>query len=97
MRRGTTPTITCTVDYDFSTCEKVRLSVKSGCVRVDIDKANLAITATSIVATLTQEQTLSLTGVTASLQVRGVTADGIAVATDIKTLPIDAILDGEVL
>ena len=45
----------------------------------------------------TQEQTLSLTGGTASVQVRGVTADGIAVATDIKTLPIDAILDGEVL
>ena len=96
MIRGTTPTITCNVNYDFSTCDKVRLSLSDGSHRIDIDMANLLITETTVTATLTQEQTLKLESPRVRVQLSAVKGST-ALATREVAVNLDDVLDEEVL
>ena len=102
MRRGTTPTITVTVDADitdmniflaFRNCG--RLLVKSG----DELEVSVEEGVTTITTTLTQDETLAWrAGTDVEIQVRAEKLDGtVAIATDIATLAVERILQGGVL
>lgn len=101
MRRGTTPTITVTVDADLSALD-IYLTFQSGATTItktgdDLD-VSVSDGVTTIVCTLSQEETLSFGNITADVQVRAVGAGGYpAVATDIGALGVDGILLNGVL
>lgn len=101
MRRGTTPTITVTIDADLTGME-VHLALKSGELIVK-DTDDLTITyeegQTTIVANLTQEDTLAMkAGTNCQIQVRAYTPSGaVAMATTIGSVPVNQILEDGVL
>lgn len=100
MRRGTTPTITATVDADISALN-IHLALDAGTLIVKSGEdltVNYADGVTTVEATLTQEDTLAMeAGNVCSVQIRAYNSDGsIAMATDIATVPVSGILeDGE--
>ena len=103
MRRGTTPTITVTVDADLTGMSLYLAFKQPGTpplVKADTD---LDVTVegqeTTISATLTQEETLAMReGVDVKVQLRGVDNSGaVAVASSIGSIPVSAILQDGVL
>jgi hypothetical protein len=107
MRRGTTPTITVTVDADISDMT-IYLTFKSGCTEIVKSDDDLTVTtetaqsgdvSTIIETTLTQEDTLAFkSGKDCEVQIRAVKQDGeVAVATTIGTIPVKRILQEGVL
>ena len=101
MRQGTTPTYTLTVaGYDL-TDKTVYVTVRSQGKRITKTNDDLSMAygggATSIVFTLTQEETLSLSPGQAKVQVRFIDAEGVAKATDIKPITVERILQPGVI
>lgn len=98
MRRGTTPTITATVNADLSDMG-IHLAFKVGCTLIVKTNDELEITVdggtTTIKATLTQEETLAMkSGDNCEVQIRAVTAQGrVAIATSIGSIPVRRILE----
>lgn len=94
MRRGTTPTITLTVDADISDWTRY-VTLKKGnkilTLENDRQEASYANGKTTILVTLTQQETLDFMTGYVDVQVRAI-KDGTAIATDIKKLDIGAIL-----
>lgn len=99
MRRGTTPTLTITVDADVHDWETHVYISNAGNV-LDLEGARLDMSydgsVTSITFTLTQAETLAFDASPCDLQVRAY-KDGIAVATDIRRVAVGRILKGGVL
>ena len=101
MRRGTTPTITVTVDGDV-TEYTLYLAFKAGSeTRVktgeDLD-VSVVDGSTVITCKLTQADTLAMTAKTCEVQVRAVKDSGAtALATDIGAIPVKRILQQGVL
>ena len=102
MRRGTTPTITATVDADLTGMALYLAFKQAGSAPLVKTDADLAVTVedgtTVIETSLTQAETLALReGVDVRVQLRAVTNSGqTAVASNIGTIPVAAILqDGE--
>ena len=99
MRRGTTPTITLTVDADIHEYT-VHVALKNGCNTLILENDRLTMSVsegvTSVTFTLTQEETLSLGPGTASVQVRAI-HNGVAVATDIQAVNIGNVIEGGVI
>lgn len=102
MRRGTTPTLTLTVDAEIADWT-LYVALRNGCNTIIIDGERLQATqadgSTDIVLTLTQEETLAMHTGDCELQVRAVNAGGTAVATDIARVDVgriiqDGVLDG---
>lgn len=99
MRRGTTPTITVSIDKDL-TGMGIHLAFNAGELVVkqgeDLD-VEYADGATTVTATLTQEDTLKFRTGTCQVQLRAFNGDGSqALATDIGTITVSGILeDGE--
>lgn len=100
MRRGTTPTITLTVDTDLTDWTIYATFKNSGTIltfendRMDVEyvPANQdAPGKTVITLTLTQEETLALGIGSAEVQVRAI-HDGTAIATDIQTVGVGRII-----
>jgi len=98
MRRGTTPTITLTVDADV-TGHAVEVTLRRPFMEPltltnDPDDNRLAMALddgkTAIEFTLTQDETLAMHG-PVEVQVRAV-KNGVAIATDIGTLDVGRIL-----
>ena len=101
MRRGTTPTVTVTVDADLSGLE-VHLALNAGTLIVkETDDLDIAVDGgmTTITANLTQADTLAMTaGSMCEVQVRAFNADGsVAMATDIGTVKVCRILEDGLL
>ena len=99
MRRGTTPTITLTVDADLTGWTVYLALAQAGSVIVledDRVEATVSEGVTTLEFTLSQEETLSLAETPVELQVRAI-RDGTALATDIRRLPVDRILQGGVI
>ena len=100
MRRGTTPTVTVTVDADLTGMD-VHLALNAGTLIVkETDDLEITVDGgvTTIVANLTQADTLSMTaGSMCEVQVRAFNSDGsVAMATDIGQMKVCRILeDGE--
>ena len=103
--RGTTPTVTCTVEMDLTdySCY-LAIGAKAGKpylvadneqMTLDVDTSGETPVST-LVFTLTQEQTLSCKGGKCNVQLR-VIKDAVALATDWGELAIgDIIEDGEI-
>ena len=93
MRRGTTPTITLTVDADISDWT-LYVTFQSGSNEITLENERLetsyAQQKTTILCTLTQDETLQLNGV-CEVQVRAIKS-GTAVATDIQTVDVGRII-----
>ena len=93
MRRGTTPTVTLTVDADISDWT-LYVTFKSSSEKITFENNRLdcsyADDKTTILLTLTQNETLSLCGV-CEVQVRAI-KNGTAVATDIQAVDFGRIL-----
>ena len=105
MRRGTTPTITLTVDKDVSTWT-LYATFRSGMHNVTLENDRMTVelepkteteeAKTLITVTLTQEETLSLGVGNAEVQVRAI-KDGTAIATDIKNIDVGRIIKDGVI
>ena len=94
MRRGTTPTLTLTVDADLTGHHVYVTLQNAGSLltlendRLDIDVASGT---TTIGLTLTQDETLAFCDCPAEVQVRAI-KDGVAIATDIRHVAVNRIL-----
>lgn len=91
-RRGTTPTHTFNVDVDLRQCEVVYLTYRQGNVSLDKPKEELVITADKIEVYLSQKDTLKFKPKEVQAQIRARFPDGTAIASNIMTLDMDAIL-----
>lgn len=106
MRRGTTPTITLTVDKDVSDGWTLYATFRSGMHNVTLENDRMTIELepstetegdkTLITVTLTQEETLSLGVGNAEVQVRAI-KDSTAIATDIQRVDVGRILKDGVI
>ena len=94
MRRGTTPTITLTVDADVHDWT-MYVTFANGGNQVTFEDDRLVKTLdgpqTKVEFVLSQEETLALSVGTVEVQIRAI-KDGVALATDIQRLPIDRII-----
>lgn len=101
MIRGTTPDIVLTINGYNLTDKTVYVTISKSGRKLTKTNEDLMITYTggtsSIAFRLTQEETLAMRIGTASVQVRFISADGTALATDIKTLSIEPVLLEEVI
>lgn len=99
MRRGTTPTITLTVDADVSDWT-LYVSMSNGGSIVTFEDDRLTKTLdgpqTIIELTLTQEETLAFSTGSLEVQIRAI-KDGVAVATAIGNLDVDRIIKDGVI
>lgn len=96
MKRGTTPTLTLTVDTDLDGWT-VYVTVKSGCTSITVDDAPITVEdgVSTILVTLSQEETLALRD-SAEIQLRAI-KDGTAIATDIAKVDVGRILQDGVI
>ena len=100
MKRGTTPTITMTVDMDLTTWT-VYISIhstKNNTITFDDNRLtkSYANETTTMTLTLTQQETLALGVGIADIQLRAI-KDGTAVASSIEQIPIGRILQDGVI
>ena len=98
MRRGTTPTLRVTTTIDISQWARVIVTLK-GDKQIDIEKDRLVFDENNpkrFWFTLTQKETLDV-GALAEMQIRILSSDGVARASDIKTLRFGRILKWGVL
>ena len=99
MRRGTTPAITLTVDYDITEWT-VYVTLRNGgnvlTLTNDALTMSYANQKTTIALALTQEQTLAFSVGTCEVQVRAI-HDGTAIATNIEKLDVKRILKDGVI
>ena len=104
MRRGTTPTITATVDADLTGLALYLAFSQAGCSPLFVKTGDeLVVTVdgdqSTIECALTQEDTLKLNaGGMVEVQLRAVASGGaVALATDIASIPVERILQDGVL
>ena len=94
MRRGTTPTLTLLVNAHIETWT-CYLTLEDGTSEVTFEDDRITKTTvdqkTQLEVTLTQEETLAMPVGNVEVQVRAI-KNGKAIATNIKTLPIERIL-----
>lgn len=94
MRRGTTPTLQITVTglTDIEV-QNLYLTLRQGQTTIEKTESGVTIDGEVISATLTQEETLSLVAkVDVSLQLRVLSTNNTAYASNIVTVPVEAIL-----
>lgn len=99
MRRGTTPTITCTLstDIDLAECKLIRVIIRQGGhVRLVKEAGDVTIQDKTISVRLSQKETLSFYSGSADIQVRIKASDAVY-ATGIKSIRVDTSLDEEIL
>ena len=101
MYRGTTPTNTITVDLDLRAMTVFVTYSQAGRVVFEKTNADIEIEENEISVPLTQADTLALSawdrGQTVFVQIRAIDALGNAVASNIMTTTVNAILkDGEI-
>lgn len=94
MRRGTTPTLQITVTglTDIEV-QNLYLTLRQGQTTIEKTESGVTIDGEVISATLTQEETLSLVAkVDVALQLRVLSTNNTAYASNIVTVPVEAIL-----
>ena len=94
MRRGTTPTISITVKGLSSIqIDKAYLTLKQRGTVVEKTEADMGIDGDMLQVTLTQEETLKfMTGAEINVQLRVLSTNNTAYASNIVTVPVEAIL-----
>lgn len=99
MIRGTTPRHTFELPFNIDTIAKARVTYsQAGRVVLTKEHEDLTLAGSTIVAHLTQEETLAfLCGKDVLVQVRVLTVGGEAMASDIQRVDVGRCLDNEVL
>ena len=99
MYRGTTPTLKFTLPFDTSTLDAVWVTIaQGGKVIINKEKSDCDLKGTDISVTLTQAETLTLTaGNKTDIQLRVLTTDGLALASEIFRENTDYILKDGVI
>lgn len=100
MVRGTTPTLTFNLPMAVSTLSEywVTVSQRYDNIRIDRDKSTLTASGSSIVANLTQDETLRLVpDKPAGIQLRVLTSGGDAMASEVFTIMVNDALREEVI
>lgn len=100
MIRGTTPTLTFTLPFPVSTLTEywVTVSQRYDNIRIDRDKTTLTASGSSIVASLTQEETLRLVpDKPVFIQLRVLTSGGDSKASEIFKTTVNDALREEVI
>lgn len=99
MRRGTTPRHTFTLPFDTTAIEKVRvIYAQSDIPKIVKKECDVEMAGNTIVVTLSQSDTLRLKcTLKTEVQVRVLTNDGSAFASDIIAVDTDRCLYDEVL
>ena len=97
MRRGTTPKHTFTLPFDTDTLSKVRIIYAQDEIPVLIrDDATLG--GNTVEVKLTQEETLALPAPsTANVQLRVLTLEDIALATEVQKISVKRLLKEDVI
>lgn len=98
MRRGTTPTLKIRVSgADLSEMENIYVTIKQG--NKELTKSGTEVKADGdfLFVFLTQEDTLKFDRSPAWVQMRAVTVDRLAVASNIKMIMVDEILKDGVI
>jgi hypothetical protein len=95
MRRGTTPTLQITVTgLSEIEIQNLYLTLEQQGVVIEKTEADVSIDSEVISATLTQEETLSLTAkMDVAMQLRVLSTNNTAYASNIVTVPVEAILE----
>lgn len=103
MRRGTTPDYVLSISgYDL-TDQSLYVTIAQYANKITLTGERLTVTydsetnITSIVFSLTQEETLAFKSGNVEVQIRFIDADGVAQATEIKLLPVLPVLFEEVI
>ena len=102
MRRGTTPTLKCDITgVNVADLDNIYLTIKQS--SVELTKRENEITKDTsdgknrLLVSLTQEETLEFRDGMVQIQLRATLAGGNAIASNIKTVPLDHILmEGEI-
>lgn len=99
MRRATTPTHTFELGTDATRFAKILVTYKQrGTTKLELTEDDVTVEGQTIIYKLTQEEANEFTeGVNVEIQVRVKTTDGDVFATDIITMPVEAVLNDEVL
>lgn len=99
MYRGTTPTLRFTLPFDTSTLDVVGVTIaQGGKVIINKEKSDCDLKGKDISVTLTQAETLALTaGNKTEIQLRVLTTDGLALASEIFRENTDYILKDGVI
>ena len=94
MRRGTTPTLQITVTgLSEIEIQNLYLTLEQQGTVIEKTEADVSIDSEVISATLTQEETLSLTAkMDVAMQLRVLSTNNTAYASNIVTVPVEAIL-----
>ena len=93
MIRGTTPTLTFNLPFSASLIKSAFITLKSYGVEIEKSLENCKTSGQSITATLSQEETLSLTAdKRVKVQLRVLTIEDVAMATPIYTVKAEDIL-----
>lgn len=96
MYRGTTPTVCLALitSQDISEVEQMWVTFKTPAVEITYtgDEISVNTAEKKIYVTMTQEETLSFGAGSVKVQVRYLTKDGKAFATDIEEVPVKTIL-----
>lgn len=95
MRRGTTPTLTLTVnDMDLTAIRSLYVTITqfSNIITKTSDDDSLKVEEHTVSVWLSQEETLSFKTGYAEIQIRGVAENGEAFATDIAKIPVKTVL-----
>lgn len=101
MYRGTTPTIIFNInsDLDFEMLSQVWVTFKSQTAEVTKDMSEIKLDNENrkIYVRLSQTETLQFNNQCAEAQIRFLTTDGTAFATNIVKLPVNAVLKGGII
>lgn len=105
MKRATTPTHTFKLPFDCNGCvDKVRITYMQHCgcfekgKRLEKTEKEIKIHGDTLTLTLTQDDTkIFVAGRCVKVQVRILTTDGKSLASDICTIPVEDVLNDEVL
>lgn len=93
MIRGTTPTFTFNLPFDTSLVKKAFITIRSKGVEVEKGIEDCVLDGTTIGTSLTQEETLRLPkNRQAEIQLRVLTKDNVALATEIYAIQVADIL-----
>jgi len=99
MTRGTTPTCRFALPFEASALSGWVISfAQRGVEKFSVEDSECTASGRTITATLSQADTLKLeAGVDAQIQLRGVSAGGTAVASEILTVEVKPVLKGGVI
>ena len=100
MRRGTTPTFTLTINnkgFEMSDIKKWYITLKQCYVEITKSNDDITIEDNVIKFTLKQQETLKFMSGEIDIEIRALTKDNVAIASDIKTITINRILLNEVI